>query len=179
MLPDKLCYICGCCPLVSAGVRSEKELGVARFLDDSTDRLDSGNGKTESNYVQPRDSACRDNWVSPAALYTGCIMKRASEFRLTRLIPAHVTRGAGGINRHMSGRKFRLELVHLGHTLKQTSPQYWCKPLRNSSTTPIICWLAAATTGRLNVTVNNSPEPDKVMFRASFYILFETVSQKK
>lgn len=106
--------------LLVLGVK--KELGVARFLEDSTDRLDSGNGKTECNYVQPRDSACRDNWVSAAALYTGCIMKRASEFRLTRLIPAHVTRGLGGINRNMSGRKFRLELVHLGYTLKQTSP---------------------------------------------------------
>lgn len=53
-------------------------------LGESTDRLNSGDGKTQSNYAHSCDSASRDNWVT-AALYTGCINKKPSTVpRLSR-----------------------------------------------------------------------------------------------
>lgn len=54
-------------PLISGGVKSEKSWEWPD-LEDSTDRLNSGNGKTKSNYAHPRDSASRDNWVTATQL---------------------------------------------------------------------------------------------------------------
>lgn len=57
-------------PVISGGcgggVKSEKSWEWPDL--EYSNRLDSGNGKTKSNYARPRDSASRDNWVTAALL---------------------------------------------------------------------------------------------------------------
>lgn len=147
-------------PLISDGVKSEKS------WERPTDRLDSWNGKTENNYASPHDSASRDNWVTAALTLTlqaiqdaswrdrpsaVCWMFRDKKKNLHK--QEH--------NRNMTGQKLKWTLnlslfILIRYSLKQTLAKHWCKLQLNSSTTPIICWLAAMAMGRDHITLQTS-----------------------